>query len=78
MGDRIVFVTATLTPYHRGRLAFLDGADRLVPRDVLVGDNPAVGKGNGIKDAREWYRGWDAANLAAPVPGVDGQQVLDT
>jgi hypothetical protein len=68
---RIVFVSATLTPYHLGRLAFLADKPRLVPQHLLVGDSPEVGAGEGIEAAREWYRGWDAANLAAPVPGID-------
>jgi hypothetical protein len=43
-----------------GRDAFAVGARRVVPQSVLVE--------HGTDAARAWYRGWDAANLAAPVP----------
>lgn len=45
--------------YDKGRQAFAAGADRIVPHEVLI-----VGGPDG---ARDWYRGWDQANLEAPV-----------
>lgn len=48
-----------------GAQAFAEGKDRIVPRDILVGDDEAVGQGSGIADATAWYQGWDQANLAA-------------
>lgn len=50
--------------YTGGRLAFRAGLVRIVPRDILVD--------HGVEAAREWYQGWDSANLSAPVPGIDG------
>lgn len=49
-----------------GRAAFERGEVRIVPRQILVGE--------GIKAAEAWYRGWDAANIAAPwdLPLIDG------
>ena len=44
---------------EQGRQAFASGERRIVPRSILVD--------HGVGPAREWYRGWDAANLAAPV-----------
>lgn len=44
----------------RGREAFEAGEMRIVPRAILVE--------NGTTAAEAWYRGWDRANLAAPVP----------
>ena len=44
-----------------GRDAFAAGRTRLVPRDLLVNEGTAA--------TEAWYRGWDAANLAAPVEG---------
>lgn len=43
-----------------GATAFANGEVRIVPRSILVNE--------GVEAARAWYRGWDAANLAAPVP----------
>lgn len=51
----------------QGAAAFAAGEDRMVPRDILVGDDERVGMGNGIENAKAWYRGWDRANLAAPI-----------
>ena len=48
---------------QEGRTAYEVGAMRIVPRDILVD--------HGVPAARAWYKGWDAANLAAPVPGLD-------
>ena len=45
-----------------GGYAFARGELRLVPRAILVY--------SGADAARAWYAGWDAANLAAPVPDV--------
>lgn len=45
-----------------GEQAFAAGERRIVPRDILVD--------HGADAARAWYRGWDYANLAAPVEGV--------
>jgi hypothetical protein len=44
-----------------GQRAFAEHRDRVVPRELLVGNGEV---GNGIAAARRWYRGWDAANLA--------------
>lgn len=44
--------------YELGQSAFAAGVKRVVPADVPRGQ------------AEAWYQGWDAANLAAPVPGV--------
>ncbi|MEX0880316.1 MAG: hypothetical protein WD451_11415, partial [Thermoanaerobaculia bacterium] len=43
-----------------GAEAFAAGAKRMVPRDILVKE--------GVKGGTAWERGWDRANLAAPVP----------
>jgi hypothetical protein len=45
-----------------GVAAFEAGLDRVVPRHALVD--------HGAQAARDWYAGWDAANLSAPVPDV--------
>lgn len=45
-----------------GAEAFANGDKRIVPQDILVYE--------GVEAARAWYKGWDAANLAAPVPGL--------
>ena len=44
-----------------GRAAFRAGKPRVLPPEyvVAIGSNP--------ENARAWYRGWDAANIAAPV-----------
>lgn len=42
-----------------GAAAFADGRARVVPRALLLE--------HGADVARAWYRGWDEANLAAPV-----------
>lgn len=43
---------------QEGRAAFDAGVMRWVPRDLLIEC--------GADAAREWYRGWDEANLAGP------------
>lgn len=52
--------------FEQGKQAFLDGAMRVVPQSLLVDE--------GADAAREWYRGWDAENLAQPVPGLTDEQ----
>ncbi len=49
--------TTSITAEERGRVAFAAGEMRIVPRSILVDE--------GVKAAREWYRGWDGANAAA-------------
>jgi len=44
-----------------GAEAFAAGRVRIVPTDIIVN--------GGMIAATAWYRGWDAANLAAPVEG---------
>ncbi len=48
-----------------GDAAFKAGKARMVPRDIWQG----VSAGEGNKRADAWLKGWDLANLAAPVPG---------
>ena len=48
----------TETFKEAGKQAFFAGDDRIVPRDILVT--------HGFSAAREWYQGWDQANLAGP------------
>ena len=50
-------VRVSRAPHDAGAKAFDDGKPRIIP------------SGYPTKDAAEWYRGWDKANLAAPVPG---------
>lgn len=53
-------------PHALGRLSFQLGEMRIVPRDILIVGGKAA--------AEDWYRGWDAANLEAPVEEVaDGE-----
>jgi GGDEF domain-containing protein len=44
-------------PYDVGKAAFAAGKKRIAPTDVVL-----------RHEADAWYQGWDAANLAAPVP----------
>lgn len=46
-----------------GAVCFALGKVRIVPQAFLVD--------SGVEAAEAWYRGWDRANLAAPVPGLD-------
>ena len=49
-----------------GRAAFARGDRRVCP--IAPAPDRAVGADDGwAEQARAWYRGWDAANLAAPV-----------
>ena len=43
-----------------GQEAHAAGAPRMVPQEIIVGNNEV---GNGIKAAKAWYKGWDNANL---------------
>lgn len=43
-----------------GETCFKLGTVRIVPRAILID--------GGVAAAKAWYRGWDRANLAAPVP----------
>lgn len=47
--------------YAEGVRDFNDGSVRVVPGIVFHYATP-------VPIARAWYRGWDTANLAAPVP----------
>lgn len=42
-----------------GGTSFAAGDVRIVPRELLID--------HGVTAAKAWYRGWDRANLAAPV-----------
>lgn len=46
--------------YELGRKHFKDGYDRLVPTEISLKHGHA---------ARDWYRGWDRANLDEPIRG---------
>lgn len=52
-------INAQVAAREAGAQAHAAGAERIVPRDTLVDQ--------GVKVAEAWYRGWDAANLAAAV-----------
>lgn len=61
---KVVFVPTNANPHDNiyrdlGMMAFVQGERRIVPRDILVD--------NGSDAARSWYKGWDKANLDAPV-----------
>lgn len=66
--DGVAALTASMAR-TLGAEALAAGAPRLVPQEILVGDEEAVGAGNGITNAAAWYAGWDAANLAASRDG---------
>jgi hypothetical protein len=46
-----------------GKKAFHNGESCFAPLDILLEDD------NGIKKCDAWFKGWHAANLAAPIPG---------
>lgn len=54
-----------------GAEAFAAGAPRCVPITVLCGERLEGEVGEHLPEAKEWLAGWDAANLAAPVEGVE-------
>lgn len=61
-----------MTPYLLGKFAFDKGItapalDAEFIRQHLQ-DQPSD---KHIQAMKDWYRGWTAANLAAPVPGMD-------
>jgi len=53
-----------------GRAAFARGERRVCP--IAPASGRVVGADDGwVEQVRAWYRGWDDANLAAPVELVD-------
>lgn len=69
---------------EQGEQAFKAGQERRAPRSIWEGlpagksGLPSVqggAKANAMADA--WYRGWDRANLAAPVPELEAAPVED-
>lgn len=52
-----------------GAEAFAKGDMRFAPLTVLTGENGEKDTKQGIDDTTAWFKGWDRANLAAPVPG---------
>jgi len=50
------------TPFEEGQAAFSAGKTRIAPMAMSS------------EEMTEWYRGWDKANLAAPVPGEIDEQ----
>lgn len=50
-----------------GAEAFEAGAMRVVPRALIVQEDAQEVGVASMEAAKAWYRGWDKANLAAPV-----------
>lgn len=69
MADVAAFETA-------GRIAWRAGSKRVAPPSILeaFADLP-VGSGY-AEAATAWYRGWDAENLAAPIPPTCGRTAV--
>jgi len=51
-----------------GQRAFKAGRVRLVPIEILLPEGKDSTP-DSLKAAEHWYRGWDQANLAQPIPG---------
>lgn len=52
--------------FKLGVEAFENGDIRLVPTSLILA---------GVIFAKQWYLGWDLANLAAPVPGFTAEEI---
>ncbi len=63
--------TQTLSPYEQGKAAFLAGKPAAVPTEVITADQT-------LKAAKEWSRGWQEANLAAPVDTAPESSASET
>jgi hypothetical protein len=55
-----------------GQRAFAAGKARVVPISILIPEDSGQSSAESRKAAEYWYRGWDQANLAAPVPEHKG------